>query len=86
MGFTYRKSIALGPFRINLSKSGVGFSLGAPGVRTGVSAEGKRYTTFNIPGTGIGYKVDSSTPGAGCLKLIILGALPPAFWLLHHFS
>ena len=33
MGFSFRKSIKLGPARINLSKSGVGYSIGAGGVR-----------------------------------------------------
>ena len=28
MGFYYRKSVNLGPFRVNLSKSGVGYSVG----------------------------------------------------------
>ena len=35
MGFYYRKSVRVGPFRINLSKSGVGLSTGVPGFRTG---------------------------------------------------
>jgi hypothetical protein len=29
MGFTYSKSVNLGPFRGNLSKSGLGYSVGA---------------------------------------------------------
>jgi len=33
MGFSFRKSIKLGPARVNLSKSGVGFSVGAGGLR-----------------------------------------------------
>ena len=28
MGFTYRKSVNLGSFRVNLSKSGLGYSVG----------------------------------------------------------
>jgi hypothetical protein len=28
MGFFYRKSVNFGPFRVNLSKSGVGHSVG----------------------------------------------------------
>jgi hypothetical protein len=31
MGFTYRKSVNLGPFRVNLSKSGLGYSVGSRG-------------------------------------------------------
>ena len=33
MGWSFRKSIKVGPARINLSKSGVGYSVGAGGVR-----------------------------------------------------
>jgi len=31
MGFFYRKSLNFGPFRVNLSKSGVGYSVGGKG-------------------------------------------------------
>jgi hypothetical protein len=31
MGFFYRKSVNFGPFRVNLSKSGVGYSVGGRG-------------------------------------------------------
>ena len=41
MGFTYRKSVNLGPFRVNLSKSGIGYSVGGRCFRTGVSVRGK---------------------------------------------
>ena len=41
MGWYYRKSVGLGPFRINISKSGIGYSLGGGGFRTGVNARGR---------------------------------------------
>jgi len=72
MGFYYRKSIGLGPFRVNLSKTGVGYSVGGPGFRTGVSSSGKKYTTFGVPGTGLGYRTSSAAkPGQGCLIVAI---------------
>lgn len=37
MGFSYCKSVGLGPFRVNLGSRGVGWSVGAGGFRTGVS-------------------------------------------------
>jgi hypothetical protein len=43
MGFYYRKSVNLGPFRVNLSKSGVGYSVGGRGFRVGTTARGKKY-------------------------------------------
>ena len=72
MGFFYRKSIKLGPFRVNVSKSGVGYSIGGAGLRTGVSSRGRRYTTFNLPGTGIGYRTNSGAgKGKGCLIMAV---------------
>ncbi|MEK7469255.1 MAG: DUF4236 domain-containing protein [Planctomycetota bacterium] len=64
MGFYYRKSVGLGPFRLNLSKGGFGFSAGGPGFRTGISSSGRKYQTFSIPGTGLGYR--SSGGKRGC--------------------
>ncbi len=74
MGFRFRKSVNLGPFRVNISKSGLGYSVGGRGFRTGVSSRGRRYTRMSIPGTGIGYEKTHSTrarPGkSGCLLLL----------------
>ena len=56
MGFRYRKSINLGGgFRINLSKSGIGYSWGVKGYRVTKTAKGTTRTTASIPGTGISY-------------------------------
>jgi hypothetical protein len=40
MGFYLRKSVRVGPFRFNLSKSGVGVSAGVRGLRLGVGPRG----------------------------------------------
>lgn len=56
MGLQFRKSINLGGgLRINLSKSGIGFSWGTKGFRVTKTAKGKVRTTASIPGTGISY-------------------------------
>ncbi len=55
MGLRFRKSIKLGNARINLSKSGVGYSYGVKGLRKGVGPTGRTRTTASIPGTGISY-------------------------------
>jgi len=73
MGFTYRKSVNVGPFRVNLSKSGIGYSVGGRGFRVGTSARGRRYTAFSIPGTGVSYR------GGGCL--ILIAAIPTSLAL-----
>jgi len=80
MGWSYRKSVNLGPFRVNIGKTGVGYSIGGKGFRTGVRSNGRRYSRFSIPGAGIGYNVShpSSKQGpatAGCAILfVVLGA------------
>ena len=53
MAWSFRKRINLGPFRINLSKKGVGYSIGGTGIRAGRDAQGREYTQISIPGTGI---------------------------------
>ena len=59
MGFRFRKSINLGGgFRVNLSKSGVGYSWGTKGYRVTKKAGGGGRTTASIPGTGISYTKD----------------------------
>lgn len=56
MGFRYRKSIRVGKyFRINVSRSGVGYSFGVPGARITHSPNGRVTTTVGIPGTGLSY-------------------------------
>lgn len=67
MGFRVRKSINLGGgFRINLSKSGVGYSWGTKGYRVTKTARGTTRRTYSIPGTGISW-VDE-TVGRGRSK------------------
>lgn len=56
MGIRYRKSINLGGgFRVNLSKSGVGYSFGTKGLRYTKTSKGRNRTTASIPGTGLSY-------------------------------
>ena len=55
MGFRLRKSVNFGPVRVNLSKSGVGYSVGGKGFRHTKKANGGTRTTASIPGTGASY-------------------------------
>ena len=75
MGFYFRRSASFGPFRVNLSKSGVGYSIGGRGFRTGVSGSGRRYTSCGIPGTGFGYRQYAGRGGGagGCLVFLVAG-------------
>lgn len=43
MGFYLRKSFGFGPFRLNLSKSGLGASFGVKGARIGINPKGRGY-------------------------------------------
>ena len=53
MGWSFRRSIRLGPLRFNLSKSGIGASAGIPNLRVGKDAKGRNYSQVSIPGTGV---------------------------------
>lgn len=61
MGLKFRKSIKIGPARVNISKSGIGASVGVKGLRVTKKAGGGTRTTASIPGTGISYVKDSSS-------------------------
>ena len=63
MGLRFRKSINIGPLRINISKSGIGFSLGVKGFRVSRSAKGKHTATVSLPGTGLSYVQDLDNLG-----------------------
>jgi hypothetical protein len=53
MGFYYRKSVNLGPFRVNLNKSGLGYSVGGRVFCVGTTARGEKYTNTSTPGNGV---------------------------------
>jgi hypothetical protein len=53
MAWRFRRSVKLGPLRLNFSKSGIGYSAGVRGFRVGKDAKGRTYTAASIPGTGL---------------------------------
>lgn len=53
MGFYFRKSKSFGPFRINLSKSGIGLSTGVKGARLSIGPKG---TYVNMGRNGLYYR------------------------------
>jgi hypothetical protein len=53
MGWNWRKVLNFGPLRVNLSKKGVGYSVGVRGFRVGRDAKGQDYSQTSVPGTGI---------------------------------
>jgi len=83
MGFYLRKSLKLGPIRLNFSKSGVGVSAGVTGARLGVNAKGKKYvhvgrggiyyrqTLADDPQTGVD-EANSSGKGVGWVTILVI--------------
>jgi hypothetical protein len=55
MGWRIRRSKGLlsGLVRTNLSKSGIGISVGVKGARIGINSKGQKYSLISIPHTGI---------------------------------
>jgi hypothetical protein len=75
----FRKVFGRGPFRWTLSKRGIGWSWGIPGLRYGVSPSGQRYISFSIPGTGLYWiKYLKQKPGSSPPPAVLSPAPPPA--------
>lgn len=72
MGWSYRRSYKVGPFRINVGSGGVGYSVGGQGFRTGINAHGRRYTSYSVPGTGLRYYKSGQNSRGGCLIVLLL--------------
>jgi len=73
MGFIFRKSINLGPIRINFSKSGIGVSGGVPGLRVGRDAKGRRQASAGLPGSGLYWRKTGggAARNGGCLVMLL---------------
>ncbi|MBA3534446.1 MAG: DUF4236 domain-containing protein [Ardenticatenales bacterium] len=68
MGIRFAKRINLGKFvRLNISKSGIGISVGVQGARISTGPSGTRLTA-GIPGTGISYVKQFTLGGLGGTK------------------
>jgi len=55
MSWRFRRTKRYGNFLTSFSKKGVGTSFGFLGFRFGISANGKRFISFGIKGTGFYY-------------------------------
>lgn len=76
MGWRYRKSVKAGPFRLNFSKSGIGYSVGSKHYRVTKTAKGTVRETVTLPG-GLSHvtehKIGSSTKNSAPQRR-------PRFW------
>jgi hypothetical protein len=89
MGWSFRRTKSFGLFKLNFSKSGVGFSFGVPDARVGVNSKGKKYVRGGIPGTGLYYQSPlpdaqpgqspQSTASVSPLAIIIMAFLVVGF-------
>ncbi|MGA2195621.1 MAG: DUF4236 domain-containing protein [Bryobacteraceae bacterium] len=81
MGLRFQRRIKLLPgVRINLSKSGVGLSVGGRGAHFGIDSRGRRYTSVGLPGTGLSWREYQHKPAEGRCDLCAPGHvhIPPA--------
>jgi uncharacterized protein YegL len=53
MSWQWRKVIRNGPVRTTVTAKGVGWSIGVPGLRYGISPTGRRYVSVGVPGLGL---------------------------------
>lgn len=57
MGLRFQRRVKILPgVHLNLSRSGVGLSVGGRGAHVGITARGQRYTSVGLPGTGISWR------------------------------
>lgn len=78
MGFRFRKSAKIGPFRVTASKSGLSYSVGGKGYRVTKQANGKVRKTYSIPGTGISYSETAGSTKKKQKKQRVQGYVPPS--------
>jgi len=84
MGWFIRKAIRLGPLRLNLSRSGLGASVGVKGLRIGQDAHGHPYVFGGRGGLYFRERLGrSGAPSIGLLVALVLGLLILAAIFLH---
>jgi Protein of unknown function (DUF4236) len=71
MPFRFQRRIRIAPgVRLNLSKSGIGGSIGRTGLRLGIDAKRKKYFSIGLPGTGLSYRTSWREFRPGTLKVV----------------
>jgi hypothetical protein len=71
MSWRYQKRIRVLPgVHLNLSRSGVGVSIGDRGAHVGWTARGRRYVSWGLPGTGLSWReYERRRPGGRASKV-----------------
>ena len=62
--------------RLNLSKSGIGASVGRTGLRLGVNAKRRKYLSLGLPGSGLSYSSFFGRPvSPKTIKVVVYAVL-----------
>jgi hypothetical protein len=91
MGWGFRKRAGLfgGLLRLNVSKHGLGASVGVPGLRVGVDSQQHGYVRGGVPGTGLFFTermpgharhTQTHAPQAGFWSIVVM-AVFVAVWI-----
>ncbi len=91
-GFRRRAGLLGGLVHLNLSKHGIGASVGVPGLRVGVDSQHHGYVRGGVPGTGVYFsqrlphhhEVDSA-PRAGFWACFVMGIFV-AIWVFVVYA
>jgi Protein of unknown function (DUF4236) len=75
MGYFFRRSAKIGPFRLNFSKSGIGASVGVKGARLRMTPRGTTYVT--VGSHGFYYRETLSTRGGTRVPAYSPNSVPP---------
>ena len=86
MGLRFRKSINLGGgLKLNFNKKSAGLSFGTKGARFSVNSDGRKTTSFGIPGTGLYWTKsgEGKLTAWNIITLILLAPFVIIYWLLQ---
>ncbi|MEO3408428.1 DUF4236 domain-containing protein [Mucilaginibacter sp. CAU 1740] len=85
MGWSYRKSLGSGPFRVSFSKSGISYSVGVKGARVNFGPKG---TYVNLSSHGISYrqKISGSAQASSPMRSGNPAVVPARYELVHNIA
>jgi hypothetical protein len=67
VGLRFQRRVRIFPgLRLNLSRSGVGVSIGSRGAHVGITARGQHYASVGLPGTGVSWREYERKPARQC--------------------
>lgn len=73
MGFRFHRRVRLNKWvHLNISKSGLGFSLGKRGLRMSISPKGKKSVSVGVPGSGASCRTGCIIPMALAVMALVL--------------